>query len=55
MIYIIFISLVVTLFLIRYFENKRIERLQERHEKRRNDFEQLLEKLKENKNETNET
>jgi cyclopropane fatty-acyl-phospholipid synthase-like methyltransferase len=54
MIIIVFILLLFTLYSCRYFENKRNARNEEQHEKRREAFNNLLEKLKEKKS-TDET
>lgn len=53
MIIIIFILLIASIYLYRYFENKRIDRNSEHHEKRKQDLQQLLDTVKKNTNTDN--
>lgn len=49
---IIFIALAIVYFLVQYFENRRKERNEDRHERRRDAFMNLLHALKNEKQDT---
>jgi peptidoglycan/LPS O-acetylase OafA/YrhL len=51
MILILFISICIAWYFYQYFENKRMDRLHEQQDKRRESFEQLLKMLKKNEHE----
>lgn len=55
MIIILFCSLLTAIYLVRYFEQKRTDRLARTHEKRKEDFQKLLSLIKEEKTTDNES
>ena len=55
MIFIIFISLIVIIYLVRYFDRKRDERNETNYERRRDSYTNLLNSLKEKEATENKT
>ena len=53
MILILFISLCIAWYFYQYFENKRMDRIEEQLEKRKESFEQLLKMLRKKEGEAN--
>ncbi len=53
MILILFISLCIAWYFYQYFENKRMDRIEEQLEKRKESFEQLLKMLRKKESEAN--